>query len=87
MTHILLPLISRMGIMANYEVLQHGMSPDVIGEVKLTVESLGDQKLRPLILKERGTKMKIILHVKATDGEFTDFYKEIFSKAMNLKIK
>lgn len=64
------------------------MSPDVIGKVKLTIESIGNQKLKPLILNERGPKMKIILHVNATEGEFTDFYLEVFrSKAMTLKIR
>lgn len=47
--HLLVPLLHRMGLEMDYEVVKQGLFPDVIGEVRSTVKSVTDgQCLKPI---------------------------------------
>ena len=74
---VFLPMLRKMGINAEIEIVRHGFYPKGGGEVKLTTYPI--KKIRPIVAVERNSF--IGLHIEAVVGKYPKEYAERMAKA------
>ncbi|TNV73051.1 hypothetical protein FGO68_gene3159 [Halteria grandinella] len=86
--HVFLPMIRKMGVGVEYEIKKHGLFPDIVGEVEVTIKKLESQ-LKPIDLVERGKLLGCTVHVTTTDKFhpiYTDLFKPQFAALFRDKV-
>jgi len=88
--HVLHPLLLEMGVEVKYNVRQHGVYPDVMGEVTTRFPGLPKGRtLKALNLTRRGPPqhLTIDLYINSTEGYATQFYYETFKPELIERLK
>ena len=74
-TNVMLPALQKMGADIKLDLKHHGLFPDVVGELSLTVKAL-EEPLKVIDWTERGDLKSVDVYVTLTDGEMKDTYQE-----------